>query len=198
MAIEQLKGKPWYVGLAAGAALVGAIFFVVWLQVVSKQRDEIVREQARLEQLQAKIQEGRAAQRELPKFREEVRRLELELDRLRPILPAQRNTWDLLRGFRTLAEQGDLGLQRIRTGSEAQREFYSEWPINMEMTGTFHTMALFFDRISRIRRIINIEDLRVTSQDPRANRGHTIQASFVARTFVYLETEDAPAAGGGR
>lgn len=189
MAIEQLKGKPWYVGLAAGAAFAAVIFAVGWWQLIGPQREEIARQQSRLATLQDRIQEGRAAQQSLPQFREEVRRLELDLDKLLRILPARLETEQLLRQFRSLAEQGDLGLLRIRPGGFNRREFYNEWPISMEMSGSYHNLALFFDKIGRLQRIINVEDLRVTAQDPRQNRGHTIQATFTAKTFIYLETE---------
>lgn len=196
MAIEQLKDKPWYVGLAAGAVFAAIIFAVGWWQLISGQREDIARQQRQLATLQEKIQEGRAAQQALPQFREEVRRLELDLDKLLRILPARLDTEDLLRRFRSLAEQGDLGLLRIRPGGLNHRDFYSEWPISLEMSGTYHNLALFFDRVGRIPRIINVEDLRVVAKDPRQNRGHTVQVTLTAKTFIYRETE--PAAGAGR
>src|SRR5687767_2411246 len=107
-----LENKPWWVGalvgLGLGAAIVGAGYYVV----NKKQLEEIRVREGRLAELQVKIQEGRAAKEKLPQFREEVRRLELELDKLLRILPARRNTPDLLRRIRALTEQGDFNLLR--------------------------------------------------------------------------------------
>ena len=66
----------------------------------------------------------------------------------------------------------------------------------MDLDGSYHNLALFFDRISRFSRIINVEDLLVTAlpvvknpKDPNAVNPHTITATFVAKTFVYKEPE---------
>lgn len=201
MAIEALKGKPWYFGLAVGVGAAIVLFLLAWWRLFGPMKDQIAGQDAQLAQLQAKIQEGRAAKQRLPQFREEVRRLELELDKLLRILPARLNTEDLLRRLRALAEQGDLDLLRITPGNLSDRDFYSEWPIQISIQGTYHNLGMFFDRIGRFSRIINVDGLQIQGINPSQARGHSISSSFTARTFVYREEEPAEAAptpaGGG-
>lgn len=189
-----LEGKPWYIGLAAGLIAGLLLFAVAYWRVVQPLNDEYEAEEAKLAELQTKIQEGRAARQELPKFREEVRQLELELDKLLRILPARRNTPDLMRRIRSLTEQGDFALKSFTPGSFTDQEFFSEWPIRIELEGTYHNLALFFDRVSRFSRIINIEDLEITARTGKTTGSITIGARFAAKTFIYKEPEpDAPA-----
>jgi type IV pilus assembly protein PilO len=183
-----LEGKPWYIGLAVGLGVGLVLFALGFWRLLQPKRDEIAGYEAKLSELQTKIQEGRAAKQELPKFREEVRQLELELDKLLRILPARRNTPDLMRRIRSLAEQGDFSLKRFTPGQLVDKEFFSEWPISVNVEGTYHNLALFFDRISRFSRIINIEDLTVNAI-PKAEGAHTITAQFTSKTFVYKEPE---------
>lgn len=192
MAVKTgLEGKPWYVGLGAGLVIGLLLFGAGYWRLLQPLREEYDRQEAQLASLQTKLQEGRAARQELPKFREEVRQLELELDKLLRILPARRNTPDLMRRIRSLAEQGDFALKKFNPGTLADKEFFSEWPINIEVEGTYHNLALFFDRISRFSRIINIEDLEIKALQPNAPGigQHTIYATFSAKTFVYKEPE---------
>jgi type IV pilus assembly protein PilO len=187
-----LEGKPWYIGLAAGLAAGLLLFAVAYWRIVQPLNDEYEAEEAKLAELQNKIQEGRAARQELPKFREEVRQLELELDKLLRILPARRNTPDLMRRIRSLTEQGDFALKSFNPGGFTDQEFFSQWPIRIELEGTYHNLALFFDRVSRFSRIINIEDLEITARTGKTG-GHTIGARFAAKTFIYKEPEpEAP------
>lgn len=189
-----LEGKPWYYGLAAGLGVGAVLFGVGYWRLLSPMRDDIARQEARLAELQNKIQEGRAAERQLPRFREEVHQLELELEKLLRILPARRNTPDLLRRIRSLAEQGDFSLKRFTPGQLSDKEFFSEWPIEIDIEGTYHNLALFYDRISRFSRIINIEDLKIVALG-KVPGGHTIKANFTAKTFVYKEPAPAPPPG---
>ncbi|MFQ5526662.1 MAG: type 4a pilus biogenesis protein PilO [Thermoanaerobaculia bacterium] len=183
-----LEGKPWYFGLIAGLVIAGIIYFGAHRVVLRPKMDEISSLESQLTSLQAKIQEGRAAQQQLPRFREEVRQLELELDKLLRILPARRNTPELMRRIRTLTEQGDFDLLRFTPGRFIEQDFYSEWPIAIDLEGTYHNLAQFFERVSRFSRIINIEDLAVDAlRNPDGD--HTISATFSATTFVYKEDE---------
>lgn len=197
-----LEGKPWYIGAAIGLVVAIGIYLLGNSVLLKPREETISRLEDRRARLQAKIQEGRAAKAQLPRFREEVRKLELELDRLLRILPARRNTPELLRRVRSLAEQGDFALLRFTPGRFIERDFYSEWPIAINLRGSYHNLALFFDEIGRFSRIINIEGLRIDANRRDSSR-HTIGATFSAKTFVYQEPEPvdeaggAPAGGGG-
>lgn len=195
-----LEGKPWYFGLAAGLALGAAIFFAVNWQFLNPMKEQLAAGEQQLAELQTKIQEGRAAKQQLPRFREELRQLRMELDKLLRILPARRNTPELLRSIRALTEQGDFALRRFTPGQLSDREFFSEWPIAVSVEGGYHNLALFFDKISRFSRIINIEDLNINAL-PAPSGTHTLSANFSAKTFVYKEPPPPPpptqgAAGG--
>ena len=186
-----LEGRPWWQGALAGGLLAAAVLgLFYYFQVIPKEK-QIAALDRKLTDLQAQIQKGRAAKEKLPQFREEVRRLELELDKLLRILPARRNTQDLLRRLRQLTEAGNFDLKRFTPGSFSDKEFYSEWPITVQLDGTYHNLALFFDRVSRFSRIINIENLKVQALQ-RPGKAHTINASFIAKTFIYKDPADQP------
>jgi len=187
MAIQTgLEGKPWYFGAAAGGVLAAALVAGAWYFLVTPRNKEIAAKSKQLDALQVQINEGRAAKQKLPQFREEVRRLELELEKLLRILPARRNTPELLRRIRQLTEQGSFDLLRFTPGNFTDRDFYSEWPIAIRLNGSYHNLALFFDRVGRFSRIINIENLKIATL-PRSLKGQTISATFIAKTFVYRE-----------
>jgi Tfp pilus assembly protein PilO len=187
------EGKPFYFGALAALVVSGVLYFLAHQLWFEGMQSQITRQEAKLTDLQAQLQKGRIAKQQLPQFREEVRRLEGELEKLLRILPARRNTPELLRRIRTLAEQGDFDILRVQPGRFIERDFYSEWPISISVNGSYHNLALFFDRISRFSRILNIDDLQVTSLK-RSGSQHTLQAKFQAKTFIYKE---APAEEAG-
>lgn len=188
----SLEGKPPYHGLVIGLVIGGVLFWAANGRLFKPQRDQISFNETRLNDLQVKIQQGRSAKQQLPQFREEVERLEVDLEKLLRILPARRNTPDLLRRVRFLAEEGDFNLRLFRPGTEIEQDFYSEYPIAVELDGNYHNLALFFDRISRFPRIVNVDNLRVRAiRDQTSFR--TIEVSFTAKTFVYKEPDEETA-----
>lgn len=184
-----LEGKPWTHGVAIGAALAVVVLGLLWWQVISPMDERIDAQETQLAELQKKIVEGRAMKQQLPQFREQVRTLELELDKLLRILPARLNTGDLLRRIRALANQGNFGFLRFTPSGLQERDFYSEWPIGIQLNGDYHALATFFDRISRLSRIINIEGLNISALGTQSGE-KTISATFTAKTFIYKEEPD--------
>jgi type IV pilus assembly protein PilO len=183
-----LEDKPWWVSAIVGLVLAGLLYWGGHHWLLKPRYEELDRLETKLVDLQIKIQEGRAAKAQLPRFREEVQRLELELDKLLRILPARRNTPEMLRRIRDLTEQGDFALKRFTPGNFVDQEFYSEWPIAISLDGTYHNLALLFDRIGRFSRIINIEGLKIQNVRQQGSSDHTIEASFTAKTFIYKES----------
>jgi len=183
-----LEGKPWYFGAITGVVIAVVLALLGNILLFKPIQQQIQRQEQKLSRLQTKIREGRAAKLRLPQFREEVERLQLELDKLLRILPARRNTPDLLRRIRSLTEQGDFDLLRFTPGNFVPKDFYYEWPIHIALDGGYHNLALFFDRIRRFSRIINIGNLTI-SAFRRGGSIYTIGATFTAKTFIYKEPE---------
>ncbi len=190
----NVEEKPWYyalgVGVFIGALLAGAVHWFYFKPL----QEEIQNKKTELEGLNQEIAKGRAAERKLAQFREEVKRLELELSKLLQILPSKRNTEELIKRIETLTRQGDFTLKKFTPGEFVQKEFYAEWPIDIQVEGTYHNLALFFDRMSRFSRIVNVEDMNIKGLDNVP--GKSIASNFVAKTFIYTGDEaTAPGAG---
>ena len=195
MALElKLEEKKWQVALVIG--LVIGLFLAVGVHYawIRKINEDIVKKQSELKGLQEEIAKGRAAERKLSQFREEVKRLELELSKLLQILPSSRNTEELIKRIETLTRQGDFTLKRFTPGEPVNKEFYAEYPIDISLDGTYHNLALFFDRMSRFSRIINVEDLKIANLE--STTGKSISAQFVAKTFIYTGDEGIESIGG--
>ena len=196
--IKQLESKPWYYGLGLGVVIAAALYAAAYFYFpnFAEMKQTLENKKSEFDQLTQKITQGRAAERRLPQLREEVRRTELDLQRLLQILPTARNTEELIKRLEALARQGDFFLKKFTPKEYVNKDFYAEWPIDIQVDGTYHNLALFFDKMARFSRIINVEDLVLTGY-PDARGGRTLGASFTAKTFIYLgDTE--PAAGAAK
>jgi type IV pilus assembly protein PilO len=194
--LKQLEGKPWYYGLGIGLAIAIALYAAAYYQLpnLGQMKQTLENKKNELDQLNAKINQGRAAERRLPQLREEVRRTELDLQRLLQILPTARNAEELIKKIQALAGQGEFFLKKWAPKEYINKDFYAEWPIDLQVDGTYHNLALFFEKVARFSRIINIEDL-VMAGYPDAIGGRTLGANFTMKTFIYLGDTDTAAPG---
>ncbi len=94
----------------------------------------------------------------------------------------------MLERFATLAQESGIKIIRFSLSPEANKGFYVELPINLELTGGYHNVAVYFDKIGKEERIINVKNVSVRT--PRLEDGETIvTVSCLATTYRFLEAE---------
>ncbi len=184
----MLEKLPFYGQVLVFAALALGIVVIAYFVFpnLKTMQAEIDTMREDLAEKQREISDGQAIEARLPEFEREIEALKQKLGDVQQILPTERETGDLLRWIKNLGDQSNLDLKSFSPGGLRPVEFYKEFPIEMNVTGTYHDLGLFLDRVSKYQRIINVDNLRM-SKAARSERGKTIQASFTATTFVYDE-----------
>lgn len=125
-------------------------------------QEELTRLQAQQQSLQRKLNEVRSVAANLSRFEEEITALETELGEALRQLPNSKELPGLLTDISTLGKKAGLEFKAFRPQTEVNKGFYAEVPIEIEFTGTYHQVASFFDRISKLDRIVNVGDLNMT------------------------------------
>lgn len=193
MAGLDLENRPWYVALIVGLIISGGLYWAsdtYWFKGIRK---DIQKRTEELEDLKQKVREGKAAEARLPQFREEAERLQTELQRLLRILPTAMQTDEIIKKIKSLTERGAFRFVTFQPQAFVKKDFYSEWPIRVQLEGNYHELALFFDRLSRFSRIINVESMAVRARDKGGP--YTITSNFTMKTFIYGHIDQG---GGGR
>ena len=186
MAGLDLENRPWYVALILGVVIAGVLIWAFENYLFSDIQKDIKGRTNDLQVLQGKVREGKAAEARLPQFREEAERLETELSRLLRILPTAKQTDELIKKIKSLTERGNFRLVSFQPQAFVKKDFYSEWPIGVQLEASYHELALFFDRLSRFSRIINVESLSASASNKKGS-SYTINVAFTMKTFIYGE-----------
>jgi Tfp pilus assembly protein PilO len=188
MAGLDLENRPWYVALILGVVIAGMLIWAFENYLFSDIQKDIKGRTNDLQVLQGKVREGKAAEARLPQFREEAERLETDLNRLLRILPTARQTDELIKKIKSLTERGNFRLVTFQPQAFIKKDFYSEWPIAVQLEASYHELALFFDRLSRFSRIINVDALAATASNKKGSP-YTISTGFTMKTFIYGEVK---------
>jgi type IV pilus assembly protein PilO len=192
-----LNKLPWYGQLAVFVtlSLAGAGAFYYFYE--TPRQEAMAVRQNELNAIQARISVGLTTARQLPEFRAEVDSLTERLESLKTILPDEKDVAELLRRIQMMAAQSDLTIRTFRPQAINTQALHAEWPIGLELEGSYHNLGLFLDRVSKFPRIINVSDMVLLGQDPPA-AGATLRVSCTATTFVLLDTPAGTAAPAGK
>jgi type IV pilus assembly protein PilO len=190
----SLTKLPWYAQIGAFVALAiggcGAFYFYYEMPV----REDMNSRDVQLRALKTDIGRGLATAKQLDEFKVQVSDLEGRLANLKAVLPEEKDAADLLRRMEVVAAQSNLEIKSFKPSPTVTKQLHAEWPITLELAGTYHNLAIFFDRVGKFTRIVNITGLDVKGRDkPEGNV--TITATCVATTFVLLERPTAPKPG---
>jgi len=180
----DFKKLPFWGQFAVVAVMAIALVVVAWMAYpnFSEMEKRNASSRSDLEGLQTEIRKGQAIEAKLPEFEKEIENLQLKLSDLLAILPTEPETGELLKWVKNLADQSNLDLKQFNPGALKQVEFYKEFPIAMDVEGDYHDLGVFFDRISKYSRIINVSGVTISALQ---GGQHSIKSSFTATTFVY-------------
>lgn len=192
----SLANLPWKAQLAVfvalSAAAAGAFYYFYEMPAQAQMQTR----QAELDTVRARINKGLTTARQLPEFRKEVADLQAQLDGLKPILPEEKDAADLLRNVNTLAVQSNLTIRGFKPQPITTRQMHAEWPIALDLEGSYHNLGRFLDSVSKFPRIINVGNLIIRGK-PQPSPDATIEVTCTATTFVLIDAPPAAAAKKG-
>jgi len=171
-------------GELTGMKLLGVLILVavlatggLYYTVFKTQRDQ--NDAARIK-LQAKMRENAELQAYKPKLADIERQLaslkqQLEIERR--IVPDEKEVDNFMRMVSGEARKAGVEVRRYTAKPYAAKEFYTEVPFEVEFDGPYYSMLGFFDRLTKVERIVNVSNLAVsTTRKPGDARAkHTYQ-----------------------
>ncbi|MEK6699651.1 MAG: type 4a pilus biogenesis protein PilO [Nitrospirota bacterium] len=196
--MDKIQRIPSRTRVIVFLALVGVLVVLYIWQVHIPKNTEIKRLEGEVAGLQARIRENDEKIKKLDELKAEVKALHERLKLLTEQLPPGSEVSGLLRQIQNLVNQSGLSLKLWRPDKRRVHPsgLYEEIPIIMELTGGYHNVAMFFDRVSRMTRIVNMLNVRMTGA--RVVKGGVVDTniSCTAMTFAAVEKKPdaAPAA----
>jgi type IV pilus assembly protein PilO len=187
---------PWKTQLTLfGVLALGAAGAFIYLYEMPA-RAEMKVQEAELATIQGRLEKGRETARRLPEFKRQVEENRLELDRLRGRLPEEKDAADLLRRIEGLARQSGLTIRAFKPQPVANKGMHAEWPISLELEGTYHNLGSFLDSVSKLPRLINVSKIDIKTR-AKQEPNQTVAVTCTATTFVLLNGADAPGTAPG-
>jgi len=190
--INRISKIPLAQRILIVAGIVVLLLVMNYFFFVSPKQEEIARAERRIQQLDSELVQKQAIARNLPRYRVEVERLKQRLNEALTLLPNEAEIPELLQKIAARVEQSDCAMETFQPEPEIESGFYARIPVKMTIAGNFHSIMVFFDKISKLSRIVNVSDIELTSPTVE-NKKVVLEANFVATTFKFVEQDNTPA-----
>ena len=190
MNFSEMSGiKQWATVMLGGAVVSAALYFTMF----KSQNDKNAAAQHALED---KIRENN----ELESYRPKLKQMEQQLAELKQqleieqrIVPDEKQVDTFMTMLEAEAQKAGVELRRFTAKDTKSQQYYTEVPFDLDLDGPYYSVLNFFDRVSKLERIVNIGGLLVsTTKNPTGAKvkhsyqyapNESIVASFTATTY---------------
>ena len=135
--------------------------------------------------LETRLATAKAKANRLKYFQAKLKDAELEFKIVMKKLPEKKEIPALLSSVSQSGRDAGLEFLLFQPEPEQNKDFYAEIPVSIKVTGNYHNVALFFDKVARLSRIVNIDDIKMHSTKGNTN----LITSCKAVTYRFVETK---------
>jgi type IV pilus assembly protein PilO len=198
--IEEIKRTNWKdpgtwhaaPKLLVLVAILAAIPVAGYFADTQTQIDELERMQGEEAKLKEQYLDKKKQAVNLDLHRQQLREIDTQFGALLRQLPNRSQMDALLVDINQAGLGRGLQFELFRpSGGEITREFYSERPITLKVTGTYHDMGAFASDVGQLPRIVTLNDVVITAGTGKDTGLLTMDVT--ARTFRYLDDDEVAA-----
>ena len=158
------------------------IYFFFWPKF-----GQIRRLKTDLKKLEKKLEVAKRNAAALKKFQAKMREAEAQFRLAMKRLPEKQEIPSLLASISKSGKEVGLEFLLFEPKPERQREFYAEIPVAMSIRGDYHNMALFFDQVARLPRIVNIHNIQMGRGKSKNKTSRILTTKCTAVTYKFID-----------
>ena len=187
--VNRIQRILIYVG--AFVLLIGPF---VWFSFLPKYK-KITELEKKLENLETQLVASRRQAAQLATWKKKYKDAQARFAQAKKALPQKKEIPSLLTAVSESGQRAGLEFLLFKPQNERRKQFYAEIPVAIRVTGSYHETADFFDKVSNLPRLVNIDNITLKS-----GKGNDLSINCTALTYRFIEakTKKGPAKKGGR
>ncbi len=195
--VEKVLHLPAYqrilLVLITMAIFVAGFYFLLY-QAQMEQHDSLI---STRNAAQVQLQKNQKIANNLAVYRAEYEKMQVRLEEALGELPLKREIPSLLTSIGDLAKEKGLEILRFKPSGETVKGFYAEVPVTLKLSGSYHQAAAFFDVVSKMERIVNIQGLTLGgAKDVDGKTTLGVDCNAITYRFVENATDQVVTKGG--
>ena len=188
--LDLLRSVPLVQKVGLLLMVLAGIIVGFYYYVAEPKSAEIAGLQGAIGTLDSEIQTLTIKVKHLDELIAASKQLEIELAKKKERLPPEEEAIMLLKQVSDLGIRLglDIKLWKPSPKSEDPSKLFVRMPVNVEVSGGYHTAALFFDRINAMPRIVTVSGLKMGA--PKLEKGRVVTQT-VFDLVAYAAPEEA-------
>ncbi|RJQ68971.1 MAG: hypothetical protein C4519_22430 [Desulfobacteraceae bacterium] len=183
----EALSKPQRLGLYIGILSVLILvcgYFLIWPKFGTI--DGLAKQ---LSQIQGELEKAKKNAAELNDWRSKMKMKETEYKTVMRALPEKEEIPSLLAGISQAGKDAGLEFLLFQPKPEVSKDFFAEIPVDINVSGSYHQVAIFFEKVSNLPRIVNIRDIKIANAGQ--GKGGGLLTSCQAVTYKFIESSDS-------
>ena len=160
------------------------VYFFYWPKF-----EKIASLKTELTKLEKKLATAKRNAADLKKFQAKMKEAEAQFNMAMKKLPEKEEIPSLLTAISDSGQAVGLDFLLFEPKAEKKKEFYAEIPVAMSLRGDYHNLAIFFDQVARLNRIVNIENIQIRRSKGKGKRssGNELTVKCTAVTYKFID-----------
>ena len=180
-----LVGRVVFAALVFFSVLIGLYFLDV--QASIEQYDQVVEQE---EAIKKEFETKAFRVANLDAYKKQLAEIEDSFGSLLRQLPRDTEVPGLLEDITASALGSNLQIRSIKLDKEKETQFYTELPINIDVTGEYHDFGAFVSAVAGLGRIVTLHDFMVTPVKDKNSK--QLNLKIVAKTYRYNDEAKKP------
>jgi type IV pilus assembly protein PilO len=169
--------------------LLGSLFFYLFYQPKSGEINEL---EQKYDELQVRLTKATAAAKNLKMYQKKYKEAQGKFRLVLRLLPDKKEIPTLLENISKSGRHSGLEFMLFKPSQEVSKGFYAEIPVEIKVTGGYHNLATFFDKVAKLSRVVTVSNVKIKGTKGDKKGPGTLEASCVATTYRFIETSEAP------
>jgi type IV pilus assembly protein PilO len=115
-----------------------------------------------LKGLEKELKAAKKNAKDLKQYQKRMKAAESRFKLVMKSLPEKEEIPSLLSNVSRSGQDAGLEFVLFQPKKEIRKDFYAEIPVAIKVTGKYHNVALFFDKVARLPRVVNIRNIVMT------------------------------------
>jgi type IV pilus assembly protein PilO len=157
------------------------IYFLLWPKF-----EKINLLKVDLKEIEKKLTTAKRNAADLNKFQAKMKEAEAKFKLAMKKLPEKEEIPSLLTSISDSGQQVGVDFLLFEPKPEKPKEFYAEIPVAMSIKADYHNLAIFFDQVARLSRIVNVRDIQIGLTKGKDSKELSTRCTAV--TYKFIET----------